>query len=428
MKVHFFSRFTAISLAAFGSFTLLSAAAIAQPTEPLCRTVRVTRIANSVDPVRNGSDQVGLLTLPATAANGARYVLAWREVHPASAGGTVIRLARLSQTMRKVGAVETLTTDALRSDEGDGAFSAANLPTGGMLLFRVGDQLHQIRIAADGTAGRILPLFATTDVSENAPNIAFTSMTERPANATLPAHIISIVGYSTGAVRAFRVLDDGTIRDDLTWSQRVGGTMRLLPSPASTPIVALLERPLPGVGLNGERPALQMLVTLDEQLRPVGTPERTGFAQFPWDAAGTRQSALRVAQWVSGQGVAIAHFPVTAARVSVDTPRLWSAQPALGGLSVGTAMITGADGISYSLVISQDTRAGLLEGHMAWIPPSGEPALRRNVLSLNGELAGRVRLLPASDGFAAVVPVNDETGFALEAHHVHCELVRRPQE
>ena len=119
---------------------------------------------------------------------------------------------------------------------------------------------------------------------------------------------------------------------------------------------------------------------------------------------------------------------MTAQRVNLEVPRLWYLQPPLGGYNIATSAVTSNDGIGYSLVISQDSRAGLLEGHMSWIAPSGEPALRRNVLSLNGDLAARPRLLAAADGFVALVPVNDETGFAVEAHHVHCELVRRPEQ
>ncbi len=424
MKSHSASFFVAIlSLS-------LSSISIAQQREPLCRTVRVLRLAHSSEPVRPNNDALAVITLRRPAPDTTRYVIAWREVHPVSAGGTVLRIARLSTSFQKIGPTQTMESEAMRADDGEGALSAANLPEGGMFVFRVQNTLQSVRVFVDGTAVRVLPLFAnaTEDATATTPRIVWTSMVERAANASVSPHIVTLVGYNDGSLRAFRIMPDGAITDDTTWTQRVGGSVRLLPTQANMPIVGLLERTLPGVGLNGDRPAIQMLVTLDERLAPVGTPERTGFAQFPWDVSTTRQGLLQIAQWVSGQGLAIARFSVTAQRVNLEVPRLWYLQPPLGGYNIATSAVTSNDGIGYSLVISQDSRAGLLEGHMSWIAPSGEPALRRNVLSLNGDLAARPRLLAAADGFVALVPVNDETGFAVEAHHVHCELVRRPEQ
>jgi hypothetical protein len=402
----------------------------AQAREPLCRTVRVHRVASSPEPVRSTNDSLAVITLRTRASDGTQYVVVWREVHSATQGGTRLRLARLNHRLNAVGSPESLAIEGLSSDQGDGALSSANLPDGGVVMFRLQNSLYLVRVSGTGQVRESHPLFAggAQETASNNTPIAWTSMIERDGDGSVEGSVVALVGYQDGSVRAFRLLADGSVRDDTTWTQRVGGVMRLLPTPPGTPTAALLERPLPGIGMNGERPAIQMLLTLDEHLTPIATPERTGLAQFPWDASAARQGQILLSQWVTGQGVAIARFSPSAQRVSTEVPRLWYAQPALSGFMLATASVSGADGISYSLVISQDSRAGLLEGHMAWIAPSGEPALRRNVVSLNGALVSRPRLLPAADGFAALIATNDESGFALEAHHVRCDLVRRAAE
>jgi hypothetical protein len=71
------------------------------------------------------------------------------------------------------------------------------------------------------------------------------------------------------------------------------------------------------------------------------------------------------------------------------------------------------------------TGGAMSESHLAWVPPSGEPMLRRNVVPVFGTVLGAPAMVAAEDGFVAVVAHNDEAGFALDAYHVRCEMVRR---
>ena len=154
MKSQFVSIFAAIL-----SLSLTSVSE-AQQREPLCRTVRVLRLAHSAEPARPNNDALAVVTLRAPAPDTTRYVIAWREVNPASAGGTVLRIARLSTTFQKIGPTQTMESEAMRGDDGEGALSAANLPDGGLLVFRAQNTLQSVRIYGDGSAVRVLPLFA----------------------------------------------------------------------------------------------------------------------------------------------------------------------------------------------------------------------------------------------------------------------------
>jgi hypothetical protein len=171
---------------------------------------------------------------------------------------------------------------------------------------------------------------------------------------------------------------------------------------------------------------MQMLVTLDERLLPVAAPERTGFAQFAFATVG-RGAAVEVSQWVGPQGVAIGRLPVSARRVGAESPRLWYAQPPFGGLARHASALLTREGIHYALTITERRGGAMSESHLAWVPPSGEPMLRRNVVPVFGAVLGAPAMIPAEDGFVAVVAHNDEGGFALDAFHVRCDLVRREE-
>ena len=69
---------------------------------------------------------------------------------------------------------------------------------------------------------------------------------------------------------------------------------------------------------------------------------------------------------------------------------------------------------------------GEVRGHLAWVPPEGTPTLRRDVLALHASLLAAPVVVPASDGVVVVVPVEDETGTAVDAYHVRCDLVALP--
>lgn len=411
-----FSKACAVFITAIASAVVPSMAA-AQAREPLCRTVETRRVHGENASASNVGDSVFAAPILQAARDGAKFTVVWRVSRPVAQGGTTVRFARLDEQMRRVGAVTSLTVAAMAQDYGAGALSIAALPTGTLVLFRADAGMYASLISADGVASSPRELFSVTGEVEGSRNrVVWSSTIERGDGA------IALVGALDGAVRALRFDQAGAVRTETTWTQRVGGVTRLLPTP-NGPVAALLERALPGVGLHGEQPAVQMLVTLDEQLLPVAAPERTGFAQYPW-ASVARGSSVEVMQWAGAQGVAIGRLPVSARRVGSEAPRLWYAQPAFAGVAHFASALHTSDGITYSLVI---TSSAMSESHLAWIPPSGEPMLRRNVVPVFGTILGSPALVPAQDGFVALVAQNDETGFALDAHHVRCELVQRAQ-
>ncbi len=394
----------------------LSSSAAAQAREPLCRNVESRRVHSDPNRAANLGEPVFAAPMLGDSRDGARFALVWRESRPMGQGGTTVRFARLSDELRRVGATGSITVAAMAQDDGPGAVAVAALPNGTLVLFRAGAGFYASIITADGVAASARELFSVTGEVEGRSNrVVWSSAIERGDGA------VALVGAMDGSVRALRFDRAGIVASETVWTQRVGGRMRLLPTGNTAPIAAFLERALPGVGANGEQPALQMLLTLDERLLPIGTPERTGFAQFPW-AAIARPSAVEVAQWVGQQGVAIGRMPVSARRIGVESPRLWYAQPAFSGLAQHASSLSSSDGVTYAMIV---TGGAMSESHLAWVPPSGEPMLRRNVVPVFGTVLGAPAMMAAEDGFVAVVAHNDEAGFALDAHHVRCEMVRR---
>jgi hypothetical protein len=387
---------------------------MAQAREPLCRTVETRRLHSDRSMAANLSEAVFAAPVLQRARDGATFVIVWRESRPVSEGATAVHFARIDNELRRLGPVATITVAEMAQDDGPGALSVASLPNGTLVLFRAGVGMYASLISADGVASSPRELFSVSGEVQGLRNrVVWSSAIEREHGA------IALVGALDGTVRALRFDHAGAVTAETTWTQRVGGVTRLLPSHRG-PIAAFLERPLPGVGPHGEQPALQMLVTLDEQLLPVAVPERTGFAQFPW-AAVARGTSIEVVQW-TWQGVAIGRLPVSTHRVGVESPRLWYAQPTFAGVPHYASALHTSDAITYAMVV---TGGAVTESHLAWIAPSGEPTLRRNVVPVFGTVIATPALVPAQDGFVALIAHNDETGFALDAHHVRCELVTR---
>jgi hypothetical protein len=392
----------------------------AQQREPFCRTVETRRLSAHSAPAQNLAEPVLARPLLSPSRGAARFIVVWREGRTSNNGGSVARYLRIDETMARVGERGQLTVGEGRTFV---PMAIAALAEGTLVLGAADESAWAIMIPADGAAPLARTLFtAPQEESASAPRnrVTWATAIERGDGA------VALFGLLDGAVRAYRFDRTGNHRNagsEATWSQRVGGSMHLLPTGANGPVAALLRRPLPGVGPSGEEPAVQMLVTLDERLLPVGVPERTGFAQFPFSAV-SRGSSVEIAQWFQSNGVAIGRFAVSARRVALDNPRLWYAQPPFAGIAEYAAGLAAEGGVSYALTIN--TYGGSRpESHLAWIPPSGEPMLRRNVVPVFGTVLGSPAMLPAEDGFVTLVAHNDEAGFALDAHHVRCELVRR---
>lgn len=399
------------------SLVLLGSNANAQAREPLCRTTLTRRVASERVAAANLGEPVYVAPILGRASDNARFVVLWRNADRAGRGVS-LRFARVDEELRRVGPIGSIAHSGFAQDQGAGAIAIASLPGATLVLFRSGQSFYRSTIDAMGVASAARELFSLAGEVEGSPNrVAWATAIERDQGA------VALAGGLDGSVRALRFDARGEVSTDATWTQRVGGTMRLLPTTGG-PIGAFLHRPLPGVGPYGDQPALQMLVTLDNNLMPIGTPERSGFAQFPW-AATRRPNAVEVLQWSGGDGVAIGRLPVTARRLNVETPRLWYAQPPFVGRAEYAASLTTSEGITYGLMI---TGGALVESHLAWVAPSGQPALRHNVVPVFGTVIAEPALARAEDGFVAFVAQNDETGFALDAHHVRCELVRRSED
>jgi hypothetical protein len=395
-----------------------AALARGQAREPLCRAVETLRVSADRRPAQNLGESV--VALPIAGRDGAAFVVVWREARTPGEGGAVLRYARVGSELRVRGAVGTVVVPGAERDEGTGALSGARVGDGALVLFRAGAVMHAITIGADGAVSPTRTL-----VTERAVEAGATAVrTQWSTAASRGDGAVALVGASDGSVQALRFDRAGMVQGQTAWIQRVGGVMRLLPVREGGPVAAMLERPLPGVGPDGEQPAVQMLVTLDERLLPVGVPERTGFAQFAWSAV-NRGSVLELAQWVGPQGVALGRLPVTARRVALESPRLWFAQPPFGGSAAYAGALLSRDRVHYALTITERRGTALSEAHLAWVAPGADPVLRRNVVPVFGAALGAPALVPAEDGFVALVAHNDEGGFALDGFHVRCELVRR---
>ncbi|MDP3274894.1 MAG: hypothetical protein Q8Q09_06820 [Deltaproteobacteria bacterium] len=400
---------------------LLTNAAHGQAREPLCRTVETRRIFGSQLVPQDTQDALRVLPLRGEWPGQARFVALWREAHPATDGGTTLRMTRLDSRLQRVGEMGAWTSPALTAEQGRGALAAVVLRDSLLVLVRAGSSIQRLIVARDGSVRAEPLLTLPSDVP--APNatplrIEWVDAIARGDGA------IAMLGLTSGEVRAYRFDAAGAVSAETTWTQRVGGVMRLLPTSATQSALAMLERTLPGQGADGETPAVQMLVTLDEQLLPVGVPERTGYAHFPWSVVARSGGALEVHQWVRSQGVAIGRVTVSARRAALEAPRLWFAQPPFEGRAVASASIVGRGGVAYGAVVTERA-GGSLESQLAWVAPSGEPMLRRSVVPLSGRLLMLPALAAAEDGYVMFAGAEDETGFGIDAFHVRCDMVTR---
>jgi hypothetical protein len=237
---------------------------------------------------------------------------------------------------------------------------------------------------------------------------------------------VALAGTSDGQVVAIRFDSNGAVRGTpARWEDRVGGPMEFVPS-HDGPLAALLGRPVRGTGPHNEQARVQVLVSLDENLRPVGQPFATGFAQFPL-AMVQRGRSMLIFQWAEQQGVAISTLPVGERHFGEQLPRLYYAQPPLEGSHAGHAATLGASNIVFDVASYLESGGGM-HGHVTWLAPSGTPYIRRDVLALRLEPAFAPAVLPAADGVVVITGGTDETGGAVDAYHVRCDLVSVPQQ
>ncbi len=279
---------------------------------------------------------------------------------------------------------------------------AVTLPSGVLVIERIAGDVFATRVPNTGAIAAPSHIATAPSADENVPRgFDWITAVARGDGA------IALAGTLDGQVVAMHFDHDGALQGTATaWSTRVGGPMQLLPSDG--PIAALLGRPVRGTGPHNEQARVQILVPLDEALRPAGDPFATGFAQFPF-AAVQRGRSMYVFQWSEQQGVAIATLPIGERRLGEQLPRLYYAQPALDGANAGHTATLAAGNIVYDVAMYAESQGGL-HGHVAWLAPAGAPVLRRDVLALRLNPVLPPVALPASDGVVVFTAGNDEQG------------------
>jgi hypothetical protein len=426
-------------------------AARAQNREPLCVTVEARRLVSGPWLGANGSDLLVAQPLLVPGARGERFVVAVRDpehtLHagdaralprpldelgyarptspaPRPGGLTVVRVGA---DLRPVGE-PVFVADPVPSPRQEGEETIAPgipvgvaLASGVLVLEHVAGDVYATVVPPSGPvpAPRRVAQSPTVQSAGDHRGFVWLTATARGDGA------IALAGTEEGDVVALRFDRTGALSGEpALWTQRVGGPMQLLPTGEGPP-AALLGRPVRGTGPENEQARVQVLVPLTEALTPAGEPTNTGFAQFPM-AYALRGRTLTLIQWAQTQGVAIAMLSVGERRLGEQLPRLWYAQPPLEGLHLGHDAIVGPGNILYNVVAYGDPVAGGVHGHVSWMPPSGQPIVRRDVLPIRARLVAPPRLIPAEDGVVAVVASYDETGGAVDAYHVRCDLVTVP--
>lgn len=461
----------ALACCVFAASVALASPARAQTREPLCVTVEARRLLTGPWLGASGSDRLVAQPLVVPGPGGERFVVAVRDPEhtlrvgdaralprtldeleygppaatgeaaaaqhaPPGAPGAPPRPAglvvlRLSPELRVVGAPEFVpdpVQPTAREREGEdtappGIPTGVSLASGVLVLEHIGGDVYATVVPPSGPvpAPRRVAQSPTVRSNDEHRGFVWLTATARGDGA------IALAGTDQGDVMALRFDRAGALAGPPTlWTQRVGGPMELLPTGPEGPIAALLGRPVRGTGPDNEQARVQVLVTLSDALTPVGEPAGTGFAQFPL-AYALRGRTVVVFQWAQQQGVAIATLPITPRRLGEQLPRLWYAQPPLEGVLLGHAAQLGRGNILYNVVAYGDPTAGGVHGHVAWVPPSGVPTIRRDVLPVRARLLAPPGLIPAADGVVAITASYDETGGAVDAFHVRCDLVALPE-
>lgn len=436
------------SLLVAGALALAGRNARAQSTEPLCATVQSRRLVSGtwLDP--ESSDRMVAQPLLASGEGGARFVVAVRdpshtlragdarnavreaeELNYEAMGGLAARVPSGLTIVRFDAGLEPVGEPIFLQDPAgaqQGATPASPvgvaLPAGVLVLQILRGDVYATVVPPAGPVpapARVAQAPSPAANEQGGRGFAWLTATSRGGGA------IALAGTAQGVVVTLRFDARGArVGEPGIWTQRVGGSMELLPMGDEGPMAALLARPVRGTGSEGEQARQQVAVVLDETLNPMGLPFATGFAQFPM-AMVRRGRSLVMMQWAQQQGVAIATLPIEERRLGERLPRLWYAQPPLEGANAGQAAVLGPGNIVYDVVLYSDVGGGL-HGHVVWVPPSGVPTVRRDVLPVRARLAAAPQVLAAADGVVALLATYDETGGAIDAFHVRCDLVSLP--
>lgn len=430
---------------------LVGSLALGQSREPLCVTTRARRLVSGPYLRVNGSDRV--VARPFPQGSPTAFLVAVRDPDHSLRVGDSRGLTRGPQelgwvpprTTPRPSGMTFLRVDTDLAVQGEAVFVrdpvesprppdeetiAPGIPVGAtvdagvLVLEHLNGDLYATVVPPSGPvpeAHRVAeaPVPIAPDAHRG---FVWLTMVERGAEGHRGA--LALAGTDDGSVVSLRFDGAGArMGEPSRWSRRVGGVMTLLPVPEGARPVALLERPVRGTTATGAQAREQVLVRLDDALEPVGEPERTGLGPYPTGYA-TRGSTLVLTQWAEARGLALATLPVRDGAVALELPRIWTTTP-FAGVPLGHAMVRGGT-ILYDFMLHGDDVAGALHGYLAWVPPAGAPFARREVLPLRARVLAPPALLPAEDGFVAVLAEEDETGAGVDAVHVRCELVTFP--
>jgi hypothetical protein len=430
----------------------LASPSSAQTREPLCVTTEVRRLVGAPWMQVNGRDWIVAKPLPAPASDGAVFVVAARDPdrslrvgeartlarsidemefrgswHPPERdpGLTVMRVGR---DLRVVGEPVFLQ-DPVRGERGEETFppgipAGVTVDAGVLVIEHVAGDLYATVIPPTGAAPAVQRVAEAPSASSTG-HRGFVWLTAMEHTVDNARGAIALAGTDDGEVTALRFDGRGQrIGNPVIWNQRVGGEMHLLPVPAGSPPSAILERPVRGTTLTGEQAREQVLVRLRPTIEPDGEPERLGLGPYV-TAATVRGDQVVLTQWAESRGLAVSPLTPREGRFQFETPRIWTTQP-LEGVPIGHSSIRGAGNIVYDLMLHGDDVAGGLHAYLTYIPPSGTPVSRRDVIPLRARVIAPPALVPAEDGLVAVMATYDELGGGIDAAHIRCEMVTLP--
>ncbi len=433
------------------AMVLATSGAFAQTREPLCAMTRARRLASAPVLLAEGSDFMAAQPFRRPATDGAAFVVAARDpdetlrvgerrglpralteleyqgpAAPSSRGPGLV-IFRVDADLAVRGTPVRLP-DPVSSTRGDETFPpgipAAVTVDGGVLVVQhVGGDLYATLVPPEGAPG------ALTRVAE-APLVVrghrgFVWLSAAPDLRNGQRGAVVFAGTAQGEVITVRLGGDGSrVTEPRLWQQRVGGAMQLVALREGARHIALLERPVRGTSLDGAQARAQVMVQLSASLDPEGEPMALGLGPYETVAV-PRSDRLVVAQWAESRGFAVSTLPLAGDRVQVETPRIWTTER-FDGVALGHRAVLGPAGVIYDLMLHGDDVAGGLHAYATFLPSAGTPFSRRDVMPLRARVVARPALLPAEDGFVAVMGVYDELGGGIDAVHVRCEMVTLP--
>lgn len=441
------------TLGAWGLFVTLALAApsSAQTREPLCVTTEVRRLVGAPWMQVNGRDWIVAKPLPSPAADGSVFVVAARDPdrslrageartltrtvdemefrgswHPPERdpGLTVMRVGR---DLRVVGEPVFLQ-DPVRGERGEETFppgipAGVTIDDGVLVAEHIAGDLYATVVPASGAVQPPRRLAQSPVASTGHRGFVWITAAPRVRDGARGAAVLA--GTDDGEVVALDLDGHGVPRGaPVVWQQHVGGAMQLVAVPDASEPVAILERPVRGTTMTGDRAREQVLVRLSPTLEPVGEPERLGLGPYPTTAV-ARGRDLVITQWAEARGVAISTLAVERGAPRVELPRIWTTDP-LEGIPLAHATVRGAGNVLYDLMLHGDDTAGGLHAYVTYIPPAGTPYPRRDVIPLRARVIARPALLPAEDGVSVVMATYDELGGGVDVAHVRCEMLTLP--